>query len=207
MWNLQIQGEDFAKIQAYAIECVEFTGRYNLSFPAGLARATQAGWLDPMIKGEDAPSIAETIARWEQSNHIASAGSYYVHRALVYYYFGEYAEAEAHLTEAEKYLAGLTDSVLKRQWHVFRILTTIKRHEQERHRSGAADLQEQIQLLIGKVEKWTALGPLLKPYLAFVYAERERAIGEFKTARSLYLDAIATANEHGYVCLEGHLNE
>jgi two-component sensor histidine kinase len=40
-----------------------------------------------------------------------------------------------------------------------------------------------------------------------VYAELERVTGDFRQARSLYLDAIATAGEQGYVLLEGHLNE
>ena len=51
------------------------------------------------------------------------------------------------------------------------------------------------------------MGPLLKPYLAFIYAELERVTGEFKEARSLYLDAIEAAHKQNYTFLEGHLNE
>jgi PAS domain S-box-containing protein len=48
---------------------------------------------------------------------------------------------------------------------------------------------------------------LLKPYLAFLYAEKERVTGEFREARSLYLDALGAAQEAGYTFLEGHVNE
>lgn len=61
--------------------------------------------------------------------------------------------------------------------------------------------------MIQKIETWAGLGPLLKPYLAFLYAERERVTGEFREARSLYLDAINSAHEQKYSFLEGHLNE
>jgi two-component sensor histidine kinase/serine/threonine protein kinase len=210
LWNLQVQGADLRVIQGYAEECSEFSERYHLPFSAGLARATQAGWLDPMRTAGTLPAMTETIAQWEQSSHIASAGSYHVHRAVSHYYFGEYAEAEGHLEGALQYLTGLTDSVLKREWLVFRILNAIKRYEEEHSRSGVSNvsaLPDLIQPRIRKIEQWTALGPLLKPYLTFVYAELERVTGDFRHARSLYLDAIATAGEQNYVLLEGHLNE
>ncbi|MDP2736131.1 MAG: GAF domain-containing protein, partial [bacterium] len=64
-----------------------------------------------------------------------------------------------------------------------------------------------IQPLLKKIEAWAALGPLLKPYLAFLRAELERVTGEFREARSLYLDAINIAHRQGYTFLEAHLNE
>ncbi|EKD38633.1 MAG: Serine/threonine protein kinase [uncultured bacterium] len=207
LWNLQVQGADLQVIQGFAEECAEFSERYHLPFSGGLSRATQAGWLDPMKKAGDLPSMTDTIAKWKQSNHFASAGSYHVHRAVSHYFFGEHEAAERHLEEALPYLMGLTDSVLKREWLVFRILNTIKRYEEEHDNSGVSVLTDLLRPQIRKIEQWTALGPLLKPYLAFIYAELERVTGDFRHARSLYLDAIATAGEQNYVLLEGHLNE
>ena len=207
LWNLQIQGADLRVIQGFVEEFAEFSERYHLPFSAGLARATQAGWLDPMKKAGDFPSMTDTIAQWKQSKHFASAGSYHVHRAVSHYFFGEHEAAERHLEEALPYLMGLTDSVLKREWLVFRILNLVKRYEEEIDNSGVSGLAEQIRPQIRKIEHWTALGPLLRPYLAFIYAELERVTGDFRHARSLYLDAIATAGEQNYVLLEGHLNE
>ncbi len=207
LWNLQVQGADLREIRRYTDECVEFTERYHLPFPADLALASKVGWLDPMTKADVRPSMTEIIAKWEQSNYFASAGSYFVHRAVSHYYLGEHAEAQRHLEGALKYLMGLTDSVLKREWLVFRVLNTIKLHENDKTGSGLSQLRETVQPQISKIEQWTALGPLLQPYLAFIYAELERVTGDFKQTRSLYLDAIAIAGEQNYVLLEGHLNE
>lgn len=33
------------------------------------------------------------LKQWERDNHVASAGSYYVHLALAHYYLGEYEKA------------------------------------------------------------------------------------------------------------------
>ncbi len=205
MWNLQVQGADLAGIEEYARECLQFSHRYHLSFSVGLAEAMQAGWIEPMKRDYTPVPMEEKLARWERDNHVASAGSYYVHMGLSHYYFGEHEEAERYLEGVRKYLSGLTDNVLKRQWHVFLVLNALKRYEAEGGGEGA--LGERIRPIIGKVEKWAALGPLLQPYLAFLRAELARVGGDFREARSLYLDAIAAAHRQGYTFLAGHLNE
>lgn len=207
MWNQQVQGADLSVIEDIAEECLTFSNRYHLSFSAGLAEAMQAGWIEPMKNDYLPVSMDERLLAWEQDNHIASAGSYYVHMALVHYYFGEHEEAEKYLVGVRKYLSGLTDNVLKRQWHVFRVLNSLKLYEKRIGFKSEKDLMEEIQPLIKKIETWSGLGPLLKPYLAFIYAELERVTGEFKEARSLYLDAIDLCHEQNYTLLEGHLNE
>jgi len=207
MWNLQVQGADLSSIEDYAAECLQFSQRYHLSFSVGLAEAMQAGWIDPMKK-DNAPAVAEEkLKTWEQSNHVASAGSYYVHRALTHYYFGEHEEAEDCLTRVRKYLSGLTDNVLKRQWHIFRVLNALKMYERGLGFAGKTELLAEIEPLIRKVEIWANLGPLLKPYLAFLHAELSRVTGKFKDARGLFLDAIETAHAQNYTFLEGHLHE
>jgi two-component sensor histidine kinase len=207
MWNLQVQGNNLSVIEDYAKECLQFSNRYHLSFSVGLAEAMQAGWVLPMKKDYLPVPMEEKLKAWEQDNHIASAGSYYVHMALTHYYFGEHEEAEKYLVGVRKYLSGLTDNVLKRQWHVFRVLNTLKLYEKGLGFKSEKELIVEIQPNIKKVETWAGLGPLLKPYLAFLYAEQERVIGEFKEARSLYLDAIEAARKQNYTLLEGHLNE
>src|SRR5665647_1424683 len=207
MWNLQVQGADLSIIEDYAKECLQFSNRYHLSFSVGLADAMQAGWIEPMKKGYSPVSMGEKLNQWEKDNHIASAGSYYVHMALAHYYFGEYEEAEKYLVGVRKYLSGLTDNVLKRQWHVFRVLNSLKLYERDLGFKSEQELLTEIQPIIKKVEIWAGLGPLLKPYLAFINAELERVTGEFKEARSLYFDAIEAAHKQNYTFLEGHLNE
>jgi predicted ATPase/signal transduction histidine kinase len=207
MWNLQVQGANLLSIEEYAKECLQFSQRYHLSFSVGLAEAMQAGWIAPMKKNYTPVPMEEKIKKWESDNHIASAGSYYVHMALTSYYFGEYEKAEQYLLEVRRYLTGLTDNVLKRQWYVFQALNALKLYERGIAYKSEEELLSFIQPSIEKIETWAKLGPLLKPYIAFIYAERERVTGEFRKARSLYFDAIAIAHEQRYTFLEGHLNE
>lgn len=207
MWNLQVQGANLLTIEEYAKECLQFSQRYHLSFSVGLAEAMQAGWIAPMKKNYSPVPMEEKIKKWEMDNHIASAGSYYVHMALSSYYFGEYEEAQRYLNEVKRYLRGLTDNVLKRQWYVFQALNALKLYERRIVYKSMRELFSYIQPIIEKIETWAKLGPLLKPYLSFIYAERERVTGEFRKARSLYFDAIAIAHEQHYTFLEGHLNE
>jgi len=204
MWNLQVQGAHLSVIEDYARECLQFSNRYHLSFSVGLAEAMQAGWIEPMKRGYSPIDMEEKLKRWEKNNHIASAGSYYAHKAMMHYYFGEYEEADRALMGVQKYLSGLTDNVLKRQWYIFRALNSIKLYERG---DGKGDLRTSLQPIIEKVEKWASLGPLLRPYLSFLRAELERVTGEFREARSLYLDAIDMAQAQGYTFLEGHANE
>ncbi|MBI2918992.1 MAG: AAA family ATPase [Chloroflexi bacterium] len=207
MWNLQVQGADLSTIEDYARECLQFSNRYHLSFSVGLAEAMEAGWIAPMKRGYSPVPMEAKLRQWEQDNHVASAGSYFVHLGLAHYYFGELEEAQECLTAVRRYLTGLTDNVLKRQWHVFLALTAIKLYEKGLRFNSERELLAEVQPLIEKVETWASLGPLLKPYLAFLYAELERVTGDFKVARSLYLDAINAAHEQKYTLLEGHLNE
>ena len=137
MWNLQVQGADLSAIEDSARECLQFSNRYHLSFSVGLAEAMQAGWIEPMKRDGRAAPMEEKLERWERDNHVASAGSYFAHlRAMAHYYLGEHGQAQAFLEGARKYLSGLTDNVLKRQWHVFLVLNALKLYEAG---VGAAD--------------------------------------------------------------------
>jgi len=207
MWGLQVQGADLSAVEEYAKECLQFSQRYHLSFSVALAEAMQAAWVAPMKKNYMPVSMEEKIKKWERENHISAAGSYYVHMALTHYYFGEYEEAEQYLDEVRRYLRGLTDHLLKRQWHAFQVLNAIRLYAGGIIYKSKEQLLSFIQPLIKKIEIWAQYGPMLKPYLAFIYAELERFTGDFRKARSLYFDAIAIAHEQRYTMLEGHLNE
>lgn len=207
MWNLQVQGVNLTEIEDYAKECLQLSNRYNLTFSVGLAEAMQAGWIEPMKTGYAIIDMEEKLNTWERDNHIASAGSYCVNKALACYYCGDFIKADEYLVRVKRYLSGLTDNVLKRQWHVFLVLNALKLYEKGHRFINREELLLEIRPLIETIETWACLGPLLKPYLAFLYAELERVTGSFKEARSLYLDAINTAHELNYVFLEGHLNE
>lgn len=207
MWNLQVQGSEFLKIQDYARECLEFSKKYHLNFSVRLAEAIEAGWINPMKRNYIPIDMHEKIKLWEKDNHIAAAGSYYVHIGLVHYYLGEYEKAEDYLQGVKPYLTGLTDNVLKRQWHVFLVLNALRLHEMGLKYKSRYELLSYIQPLIKKVEIWAQMGPLLKPYLALLKAELERVTGSSREARNLYLDAITIAHKYRYTFLEGYMDE
>ncbi|MGE5528369.1 MAG: AAA family ATPase [Patescibacteria group bacterium] len=207
MWNLQVMGTDMSAIEEYARECLQFSHRYHLSFSVGLAEAMLASWVEPMKKEYTPVPMDEKIAQWERDNHIASVGSYYVHMALTHYYFGEYKTAQDYLLLAKKYLSGLTDNVLKRQWHIFLCLNTLKLYEMTTRKKTKTKILQEILPLIDKIKTWAELGPLLGPYLAFLSAELKRVTGDFNAAMGLYLEAIDRAHAQNYVFLEGYLHE
>ena len=207
MWNLQLQGADLSVIEDHTRECLQFSGRYHLGIAAGLAEAVRAGWVEPMKKDSAPVAIEETLARWERDNHIASVGSYYVLRAATCYYMEESEEAEQCLVSGRKHLAGFSNSILKREWFVFKVLNALGRYEKSAGSADKEKLLTEIRPAIGQIERWAALGPSLTPYLAFIYAEQERVAGDFKEARSLYADAINVAHELNYTLLEGQMNE
>lgn len=204
MWNLQVQGADLARIEEYAQECLDFSRRYNLMFSQRLAEAMLAGWIKPMQKNYVLAPMQCQLEQWMQDNHIASVGSYYVLMGIVHYYLGDYRGAEKYLGKVPNYISGLTDNVLKRQWHVFLILNQLKLTEAGKSREAVL---AEIQPSLEKVERWAELGPLLKPYLALIYAELTRVTGNIKRARNMYLDAIQVADQQGYTLLQGYINE
>ncbi|MBI2841089.1 MAG: AAA family ATPase [Acidobacteria bacterium] len=207
MWNLQVQGADLDSVDEYARECLQFSQKYQLRFSVGLAEAVMAGWIAPM-RGEPAPvAIEERLEQWRRESHIASAGSYHVLRAASHYFNGEYVEAGQHIEEVYSYLNGLTDNVLKREWHILRMLNAIKLHERADRYATDAELMAYARPDYERVVTWAGLGPTLRPYLAFAEAERARARGEMSNARNLLMDAILLAHEQRYALLEGHLNE
>jgi signal transduction histidine kinase/serine/threonine protein kinase len=207
MWNLQVQGASFDDIADVAAECLEFSGRNQLSFSVGLAEAVLAGWVEPM-KSIDNPRVpmADKLALWQSRNHVASAGSYFVHLSLCSFYYGRYEEAAGYLDEVKRYLTGMTDNVLKRQWYVFQALNALRLYRQQPDGSLQA-LADNLKVWIEPVETWATLGPLLKPYLALYHAEWACCFADFDTAVARYIDAIEAARLQGYTFLEGFANE
>jgi len=203
MWNLQVQGKNLRLVEEAAEECLQFSRKNQLSFSVGLAEAVLAGWVAPMKPDYQPVDMTETLVRWEADNYVAASGSYFALLGFAQHYLGDYAAAAASLQTVERYLHGLTDNVLKRLWYAFRIVNRLRWPE------GAdwPTLEAEIAPLLAELETWARLGPLLKPFLAFVHAEIARAQNQMREARNLYLDAIAVAQAQNYGLLTGHLYE
>ncbi len=206
MWNLQVQGADFQEIEDTATACLEFSQKNQLGFSIGIAQAMQAGWIEPM-KSASAPLIpmAETLKLWESCNHVASAGSYFVHLGMCHYYYGRYEEAAESLERVNHYLTGLTDNVLKRQWYIFQALNELCLYKKNGGDKEATIAK--VEALIAPVEMWASLGELLEPYLELYRAKYAYCFGEFNNGCTSYIEAIETARRLGYTFLEGFLNE
>lgn len=204
MWNLQVYGENFAAIEETALECLEFSQKNQLFFSVGLAEAVLAAWVKPMKNPQaDSETMTEKLALWESRNHVASAGSYYVLLGISHFYLGRYQEAATCLDSVKRFLTGMTDNVLKRQWYAFQILNALCAAP-----AGAAkQLQAQLTPLLEQLETWAALGPLLKPYLALCKAEWIRVFDNTPATALGYLDAIESARALNYVFLDGFINE
>ncbi|MGZ3775522.1 MAG: AAA family ATPase [Pseudobdellovibrionaceae bacterium] len=208
MWNLAVQGNDLSLIENYARECLNFSQKYHLSFSVGLAEAVHAGWVHPMKKSYNgAINMDDKLTEWKENNHIASAGSYCVLRALSHYFFNEVDDCQEYLEKVNLYLNGLTDNVLKRQWTLFKALNALKLFEAKKKFLTKEALLDYVNPIIEKIEKWANLGPLLRPYLAFYYAERERILGNFNLATGLYLEAKDQASQANYTFLLAFINE
>jgi predicted ATPase/C4-dicarboxylate-specific signal transduction histidine kinase len=203
MWNLQVQGKDLRLVEEAAEECLHFSRKNQLSFSVGLAEAVLAGWVMPMKPDYQPVDMTETLANWEAENYVSASGSYFALLGFAQHYMGDYAAAAVSLQAVERYLHGLTDNVLKRLWYVFRIVNRLRWPE------GAdwPTLEAEITPLLAKLETWANLGPLLRPFLAFIHAEIARARNQTREARNLYLDAIAIAQAQHYGLLTGHLYE
>ena len=204
MWNLQVHGADFAAIEETALECLEFSKKNQLSFSVGLAEAVLAGWVSPMKNPEtNAETMDEKLALWESRDHVASAGSYYVLLGISYFYFGRYQEAATCFDSVKRFLNGMTDNVLKRQWYAFRMLNALCAMPAGVEKKW----QDPLTPLLEQLEIWAALGPLLKPYLALCKAEWSRVFENTPATAIDYLNAIESARALNYVFLDGFINE
>ena len=218
MWNLQTQGKNMRLIEEAAEECLQFSRRNQLFFSVGLAEAVLAGWVAPMKPDYQPVDMDATLARWADNNYVAASGSYFALLGFAQYYLGDYTAADVSLQTVERYLHGLTDNVLKRLWYVFRILNRLRLAGANSYAPSDAGrmnlpppdwstITAEISPLLEKIEIWAQLGPLLKPYLAFIHAEIARAHGNMREARDRYLDAISIAQTQSYTLLTGHFYE
>jgi len=201
MWNLVVQGKNLRWIEDAAEECLQFSRKNQLTFSVGLAEAVLAGWVEPMKPGYQPVDMHDTLERWARDNYVAASGSYFALLGFAQYYLGDYTAAAQSLQNVERYLHGMTDNVLKRMWYVFQILNRLRLPE----KLEQSELDKTIHPLLAQLQVWAKLGPLLKPYLAFIHAELTLKRGDYREARNLYLDAIALSQAQNYGLLTGHL--
>ncbi|MCF7971495.1 MAG: AAA family ATPase [Methylococcaceae bacterium] len=205
IWHLIHQGADLGKIPLITTECIHFSNKFNLSLSSGLAESAVMGWVDLMITGKASFSeqeIAEKIQQWESRKHVVSIGGYYTLAGISQHYLGDYQLSAKLLLLAEPYLRGLSDNILNRLWYVFRYVNSLRLNT-----LPFADEQAILDDCLDKVKSWSSLGPILRPYLAFMFMETHYCAGNFSETRRLCLDAIDLARVMKFTLLEGFLYE
>lgn len=151
--------------------------------------------------------MEDRIAKWESANHIASIGSYYVHEALVHFYLGEHEEAHISLETVERYMHGLTDNVLKREWFVVKAINSIRLFQKGKVFHSKDEILHFLAPFMQKIETWVKLGPLLEPYWVFLKAEHSLLLEDGTHPMVVFQDALLVAHKQGYRFLEAYLYE
>jgi predicted ATPase/two-component sensor histidine kinase len=210
MWNMQVLGSDFKKSEMMASDCLKFSEKFDLNFSVGLAESVIAGWIEPMRSGNISIDMSEKIKKWKSENHIASIGSYFMHIGLSCYYLREFHKAQDYFCEVEKYISGMTDNVLKRQWFIFKILNNIELFFEGTSEDKVLELPQinrDIEIVLKKVAKWVELGPLLKPFYCYLIAKTQQLNAGLDLSMKFYFEAISEAQKLGYIFFEGYINE
>ncbi len=205
IWHLITRGYDLALVTDVAEECIQFSQKFNLSLSLGLAQSALAGWSDLMISGKETFSpkqMQDKLDLWEQDKHVVSIGGYYTLKGISHHYLGDYQQAAEALQQAEPYLRGLSDNILNRLWYVFRYTNALRLNTVQ-----TVQERQKLHQCFNQVKKWAALGPILKPYLAFMKAERALTTGHLSQSRRFLFDAIDLAVANKFILLEGFLNE
>lgn len=204
IWHLVCQSNNLEEVSEIAEECIAFSEKFNLSLSSGLAKSAMAGWSALMrldahqFSNEE---ISLLLEKWHADKHVVSIGGYYTLRGMAHHYLGEYDNALENLEQAQPYLRGLSDNILNRLWYVFRYINGL-------HSKKTSD-QEDIVLekYLQRVETWARLGPILKPYLALMKAEKASYQDNFSEARRYFLDAIDASRNEKFILLEAFLEQ
>ncbi len=188
-----------------ADECIAFSKKFNLSLSLGLAESALAGWSNYMSEEREIlpeHEISAKLKKWEEDKHVVSIGGYYTLRGISCHYLGRYEDAAESLENAEPYLRGLSDNILNRLWYVFRFINGLKMVVRD-----SVKEKQKLDHCMEQVTIWASLGPILKPYLALMIAERAYHSGDFRESRRCYLDAIDSSRSQKFTLLEAFLNE
>ncbi len=203
IWHLIHQGKHLDRVIDIAGECIAFSEKFNLSLSLGLAESAVAGWSDMIVTGTssyNAQEMAAKLKKWEEDKHVVSIGGYYTLKGISFHFLGNYQQAAEALDLARPYLRGLSDNILNRLWYVFRYVNALRLHNR-----FSAEEEKILSDCLDNVNTWTALGPILKPYLAFMHMEKAFHQNDFSESRRCCLDAIDLAEKEQFILLKGYL--
>ena len=202
-----LQGFSLVRLAEEAADCRLYAEKHNSGFGIGLALGIEAAVLAPLTKTDQPIEISHEIELWRQTNNSTILFNYYVHLAATQYFLGNNQACIEALETGQPWIVGMRATVPERLWYIFSVLAELKSLQPIDRATNEKRLTKRIGGFIEKIEVWAAMGPVLRPYLAFIRAEKARLLKPFNEARNLYLDAIDTIHDQQYLLLEGFAHE
>jgi predicted ATPase/signal transduction histidine kinase len=142
-----------------------------------------------------------------QTNDITGIFHLYFNKFILCYLFGEFAEAAENAEMAEKYLSGVTGTILVSVFHFYDSLVQLSRYANVSNESQKLIL-EKVAANQEKMQIWAHHAPMnFLHKFHLVEAERHRVLGDNLQAMDYYDCAIAIAKENAYIQEEALSNE
>lgn len=207
IWTYFTLGNDFKLMESIATKGLEFANKFNLFFISNMLTGFYCNIIEPFKTDCRKSDISQKIKLWKKTGDYAILANYYIHKAYSCYFLNDQQNCYKALVDAKKYIKGLASTIPERLWHIIFVLNSLKQYETKHDPAKKNKILATFKPALEKLEYWAEFGPILKPYLFFIQAEKTKVFRGFKAAKNLYLDAIDAAAEHGYVLLEGHIHE
>ncbi|MBT9312848.1 AAA family ATPase [Leptothoe kymatousa] len=147
------------------------------------------------------------LAQYHASSNVLGLFCLYLHKAMLCYWFGEWATSIEYTTEAANYLAGSTAQATIPLFYVYDSLARLTQYPEV-----AKVQQDSILVQVNenqeKIGHWAKHAPMnFQHKYDLVLAEQHHYLGERAIAIDLYERAIAGAKTHGYIQEEALGNE
>jgi predicted ATPase/signal transduction histidine kinase/CheY-like chemotaxis protein len=142
-----------------------------------------------------------------ETNNMSVIGNTYCNKVILFYLFQEYAQAVEYADLTKPYLMGLTGTMASAAFHFYDSLVRLALFA-DAETSQQEHVLEKVAANQAKMHHWAQHAPMNfqhKWYL--VEAEHARVLGQATEAREFYDQAIALAQEHGFIQEEALANE
>ncbi|MCC5639282.1 trifunctional serine/threonine-protein kinase/ATP-binding protein/sensor histidine kinase [Nostoc sp. CHAB 5844] len=142
-----------------------------------------------------------------QTNDITGIFHLYFNKFILFYLFGEFAEATANAEMAEQYLSGVGGTILVAFFYFYDSLVQLSQYKNTSNKKRDFTL-EKVAINQQKMQIWAHHAPMnFLHKFHLVEAERYRVLGENLQAMDYYDRAIARAKENKYIQEEALANE
>ncbi|MBL4607121.1 MAG: AAA family ATPase [Pseudomonadales bacterium] len=198
IWYQLSKGEDIKELKHQIQEGLEYCEKFNIALPLEICRAIELAlkplWGEP-LSTQYQESVKQKLHQWHDEQHLAAMCNYYIYRAMLSYYAGNAEESEQYLKNAQPFLAAIPETLIERLWVVYRYLAGL-------HTDNNPDADAQLE----QVSLWAENGPIMKPYLALMRAEKMALhTNNLDEIRRIYWQAIDINHEQGNHFHEAYL--